>query len=234
LARALKRIFFTIVVRISTRVITISEFARDSLARDLHLPRQDIELVRLPIDTERAARIVGMRERLGQEDALLYLGRFDEHKNLRRLVEAFGSTRFAASGGKLVIAGGWAEEVDELSRWVKGRDGRVEVAGAWTEEEVDRALATSRALISPSLEEGYGLPAFEAAAAGLPVAVSPTGAMMELAPEIAVRLDPSSTADIARAIDEVVGRRAAGVRDLVTPELASVVLGSIRNVLGTR
>ena len=65
---------------------------------------------------------------------------------------------------------------------------------------MDQLLATSRALVLPSLEEGFGLPAFEAAASGLPVAASRTGAIRPFRPEVAVLFDPlDAAADSARS-----------------------------------
>ena len=73
----------------------------------------------------------------------------------------------------------------------------IEVRGFLSEPELDRLLATSRALIQPSLEEGYGLPAVEAAAAGLQVAASRTGFAPEIPVDLVTFLDPRDERSMA-------------------------------------
>jgi len=226
--RRLKSFFFKISARLSDRVITISELSRVSIIRDLSLAPAEVHVVKLPVDEQRVSRVVAMRRALQMEDVLLYIGRFDRHKNLRRLVSAFAGSSFAAAGGRLELVGGWHGEAEELAGWVaaQGVD-RVRVRPVCTEGELDRLLATSRALVCPSLEEGYGLPAFEAAATGLPVAVSRTGAMAELPDDVATKLDPYSMGDICRAIDEVTTRRIGPPGIMVDGNLRGVVLASL-------
>jgi glycosyltransferase involved in cell wall biosynthesis len=85
----------------------------------------------------------------------------------------------------------------------------------------------------PSLEEGYGLPAFEAAATGLPVAVSRTGAMVELTDDVAVQFDASDEDAILHAIDEVTERTFGSPSPLHEPHLGQAVLTAIASVLKT-
>jgi glycosyltransferase involved in cell wall biosynthesis len=228
LTRLGKRAFFLMTAAFSTRVLTTSEFSQRQVTRDLRVRAEAIDVMRLPVDLERAKQIVELRERLPLEPTLLYVGRFAAHKNVERLCLAFAGSRFAADGGRLVLVGGWGDEVAALRTFV--RDSRldgVEVRPVCTREELDRLLATSRALIAPSLEEGYGLPPFEAAAAGLPVAVSPTGAMTGLPAEVATSLDPYDVEDIRRAIDEVTTKPHGSPRAVSVGNVREVVLASL-------
>ncbi len=108
----------------------------------------------------------------------------------------------------------------------RGLDAR----GACTEEELDHLLATSRALVLPSLEEGFGLPAFEAVASGLPVAVSRTGALGELPADRASLFDPLDEDAMAAAIDVAVSREAGAPVDF-DGRLADVVIGALAQAL---
>ena len=230
--RLAKRAFFTAVARLSTRILTISEFSRRSLADDLGVPPDEVAIVPLPEDEERARRIAALRSDLGTEDVLLYLGRFDRHKNLERLSTAFARTRFARAGGRLVLAGGWPREVEALRRFTAGTGiPGIEVRGQCDEAEVDRLLATSRALVQPSLEEGYGLPAFEAAASGLPVAASRTGGMLDLPAEAAALFDPTDVTDMARTLDEAVARPARPAAPIVRGEPGRAVVSAVAAAL---
>ncbi|MCU0506781.1 MAG: glycosyltransferase [Chloroflexi bacterium] len=140
-------------------------------------------------------------------DVVLYVGRFAEHKNLRRLCRAFAVTAFAAQGGRLMIVGGSSAETADLSAWARDEGlACVDVRTGCPEEELDRLLASCRALVQPSLEEGYGLPAVEAAAVGIQVAASPTGAAPTIPTDRLTLMDPRDEASIARAIDAAMSR----------------------------
>jgi glycosyltransferase involved in cell wall biosynthesis len=62
-------------------------------------------------------------------------------------------------------------------------------------------LMGARALIFPSLYEGFGIPALEAMVMGCPVITSKATAMREVCGDAALYVDPLDTKDIAAAID---------------------------------
>jgi glycosyltransferase involved in cell wall biosynthesis len=228
LKRHAKRAFLLAAAASSTRILTVSEFARRQIQRDLRVSRDRIDVTRFPVDLERARRIAALRDTVPPEPILLYVGRFARHKNLERLCRAFSESRFAADGGRLVLVGAWRGEIAPLAEFVRAESiDAVELRPACPGDELERLLAAATALIAPSLEEGYGLVPFEAASAGLPVAVSPTGAMTELPADVATMLDPYDVADIRRAIDEVTQRPVRPPRAVTTGNLREVVLESL-------
>jgi glycosyltransferase involved in cell wall biosynthesis len=226
-SRRAKRAFFRTAARLSGQVLTVSEASRRRIVDDLGVAPDRVSLLVLPQDPVRAARIAGLRDELGQEERLLYLGRFAPHKNLERLARVFPRTAFARSGGRLVLVGGWNGEVGRLRARL---DPSVEVRGGCSEEELDRLLARSRALVLPSLEEGFGLPPYEAVASGLPVAVSRTGALTELPASHASLFDPLDEDGMAAAIDEAVARPATGPVEF-PGRLAEPVLAAVRRAV---
>lgn len=206
--RFAKRQYFRLTVRLSTHLVTQSEHSLASIERDLGIPRDRMYVAHLNVEADRAAKIRELRDRLPRLERLLYVGQFRRHKNLMRLCLAFVKTEFALRGGTLLLVGGDPPDVASLERWLgRCRLHGISVLPVWPEEDLLVITAQSKALIAPALEEGFGLPAFEAAAAGMPVAASRTGAMSELPAESAVFFDPYRVEDIRRAIDDVVARR---------------------------
>ena len=230
--RMAKYVYFVVASRFASVLLTVSSFSRDRIARDLHIPADRIDVLAYPVDEERAAEIRALRRRLRRAQRLLYVGQFRRHKNLRRLALAFAASGFARRGGRLLLVGGEQHDTAHLRAWMTrtGLTG-IDARSVCSEHELQDLMATSCALIVPSLEEGYGLPAFEAAASGIPVAVSRTGAMTELPAASTVFFDPLEVEDIRRAIDDVVAREDAPPFFPTDGMFASVVLDAVESAL---
>ncbi len=80
-----------------------------------------------------------------------------------------------------------------------------------TEEEKWRLLRSSRALLYPSLFEGFGLPVLEAMAHGVPVVCGNRSSLPEVAGDAALLVDPEDQQSMARAMVAV--HRDQGLRD---------------------
>lgn len=140
----------------------------------------------------------------------------EPRKNLARLVAAFGLLHPEHQDVRLVLAGApgpddpaIAEAIQGLPR---GATDRVLVTAGWLDEDQRDALLASAAVVAyPSLEEGFGFPALEGMAAGVPVVAARAGAVPEVVGDAAVLVDPFDTADLAAglaiALDDE-GRRA--------------------------
>ena len=174
------QLFLRRVGTISDRILTLSEYSRSCIERELGVPAGRISVLGLPADDELAQRVLAMRSRLPRADVALYVGRFAAHKNLSRLVAAFGRTDFAGAGGRLLLVGGTEAELAELAgRLSPAEREMVELRGTCPQEELERLLATCLFVVQPSLEEGFGLPTWEAQTCGVPVCVSDGGSLPE-------------------------------------------------------
>ena len=144
------------------------------------------------------------------------------HKNLVRLIEAFGSVEdWRGPAPDLVLAGGWDPRYPEAQR---AGDAHASATGPsrgggairFVRDPDDAALADlyRRALgfVFPSEYEGFGLPVLEAMSIGVPVAASSTPAVAEVAGDACLRFDPLDTASIAAAIRSLAGDPALRVR----------------------
>jgi glycosyltransferase involved in cell wall biosynthesis len=210
--RLAKRFFLQTVCALSGAIVTISGESKDAIRRDLKVPGSKIIRVTLSVDALRVTRIRALREVVDRSETVIYVGRFGAHKNLRRLCHAFGKTQFKTRGGRLVLVGGSTDEVARMTAWIVEQEiSAIDVFGFVPEPELDRLIASSRALVQPSLEEGYGLPAVEAAAVGLQVAASRTGFAPEIPTELVTFLDPRDEGSLASAIDVAVSRPDADV-----------------------
>jgi glycosyltransferase involved in cell wall biosynthesis len=230
-----KALFFRIASRLSTRLLTVSEPSRVAVVRDLRVAASKVFVTRMAVDPARVARIRALRANSVPGCHILFIGRFAKHKNLRRLCRAFQTTAFRREGGRLVLVGGSQRQVADLSAFaVSEQLSGMDIRGVCTEADLEVLLATCRALVQPSLEEGFGLPAVEAASAGVQVAASRTGFAQEIPDELATRMDPLDEASIAAAIDHATSRPDSDVIWLPRSSLAADVIATIANVLSSR
>ncbi len=118
----------------------------------------------------------------------LFLGRLDPIKNLEWLIELFSSVTQQKADYGLVIVGNGSEQ-KKLDEKVKslglGKNIKFE---PWVFDPFSY-LKTAHCVLFPSLSEGYGLVAMEAAAAGCPVIMNDVGvANYELKPSDKVKI----------------------------------------------
>lgn len=122
----------------------------------------------------------------------LYVGNFYPHKNVERLILAY---RALAQAGKpaLVLVGPdnfMARHMREIVDTYQMPD--IHFIHAASHEELAALYMHARALINPSLSEGFGLPLVEAAYFGCPVIASDIPAFKELLGESYISFDPTS------------------------------------------
>ena len=189
--------YVPLVLRRARHVLCNSEATAREVHRRIGVPTRQLSVLKLGFNP-------GQLRPLGyaRQPELLVLGRHDPHKNLRRLLEALAALRdqehrihFVGPQDrrytpKLQLL---AQELGVASRcrWT-----------AWvSNEERLELLNRARALVIPSLWEGFGLPALEAMACGTPVLASTAGALPEVVGETAVPLNPLKPEQMAAAID---------------------------------
>ena len=159
-------------------------------------------------DTQRLS-MIRQKYHLGEE-YVLYLGGFDQRKNLEILLLAFGTlAKHSSTEAKLVIAGRLPAQNSAFfpdPRPVVERLGlrdKVILAG-WVPEEDKPALYSDAALfVFPSLYEGFGLPPLEAMSCGTPVIASNCSSLPEIVGEGAVLVDAHDVDGLAGAMAEL-------------------------------
>lgn len=187
--------------RRSDRVIAVSETTAADVRRFLRA--RAVDVVPNGVDAPGAARTpeAELRARLdlGDRPVVLCLAAKRPHKNLRRLIDAVGRLDDAI----LVIAGYDTGHEDELRAVADPR--RVRLPGWVDEADREGLFALASVVALPSLYEGFGLPVLEAMARGVPVVCSTTPALLEVAGDAALAVDPLSVDALAAALARVLG-----------------------------
>jgi glycosyltransferase involved in cell wall biosynthesis len=137
---------------------------------------------------------------------VLFFGTLEPRKNVGVLLDAYEqASRSGRRLPKLVLAGGAAPDAgDWLARITRAPlRHSVEHVGYVSQDGRERLYAGARALVLPSLDEGFGLPVLEAMSAGVPVIVSNRGSLPEVVAGAGTVLSPDDAGAWASAIERV-------------------------------
>ncbi len=195
------------VTRQSAAIFTPSQFVKDDLVEFTGVNPDKITVTYEAADVikdapEAAAGLEG-------KQFIMYVGRPTPHKNLERLVEAFGLLRARHPGLKLVLAGKQDANYRRLEALVQKRGVQgVVFSGLVSEGQLRWLYEHCMAYVFPSLSEGFGLPGLEAMAHGAPVVSSSATCLPEIYGDAARYFDPLDVRAMADAINEVLTDKA--------------------------
>lgn len=132
----------------------------------------------------------------------LFFGSLEPKKNIGRLIEAF---LMARTDRPLVIVGAMSWKSDAELRFLERgiAAGRIQKLEYLPTPLLTALIRGARAVLFPSLSEGFGLPVLEALSWGTPVLTSREGALPEVAGEAALFVDAYDTSSISAGIEEL-------------------------------
>ena len=190
---------------LAARILTVSEFTRMQIVEWAGVPENKVCNVGCGVDPVFTpdGDVYGL-----PFPYLLCVSNRKRHKNELRIVEAFSKANIDPQI-HLVFTG---EPNVELTRCIAQNrvNERVHFVGTLGEEDLPPVYRGARALVFPSLYEGFGLPLLEAMACGTPVVTSNVTAMPEVAGDAALLVDPASVENIADGIKKVVSDTSLG------------------------
>jgi glycosyltransferase involved in cell wall biosynthesis len=218
-----KKYFFEMVREIARRadhIVTVSETSRRDIIdifgvspdritntyQSVHLPQALLDRPEAELAEQLQANFD-----LGLREYFLFVGAIEPKKNIARLLDAYAS---AGSKYPLVIVGspGWQCEGDlakinderflayRVSRGMITPHRRVRRLDYLPLPRLVALLRGARAVLFPSLYEGFGLPVLEAMVAGSPVLTSRAASLPEIAGDAALLVDPYDVDEMAAGI----------------------------------
>jgi glycosyltransferase involved in cell wall biosynthesis len=228
--RLMWRTFVPLGARHASRVIAISKIAAREVSEDLGIPPQRIDVVPLGTGTTQSqngsdSRDVRAAWDLGGGPVLLAVSGLAPHKNVGVTIDALTVIRRRWPDAVLVVPGNptpYGEELRERAA-ARGVAAAVRFPGWVDQADLESLYRTAACLVFPSLREGFGLPVLEAMARGLPVISSRASAMPEVAGDAALYFEPTSSHELAAAVERV----------LSEPELAERLRSAGRERAGT-
>jgi glycosyltransferase involved in cell wall biosynthesis len=192
-----------VVARRLARIVTVSEASRMEIERHFGIPEKAIPVVHNGTDLETFKPIPGTPV----ETDLLFVGRTDDRKKgIGTLLEALA--RLPDSVTLKIVDGRIGERslVPRLLARHRLRHRVVMQRRLLTIPELVAEYSTARVAVVPSFFEGFGFPASEAMACGLPVVANAAGALPEVVGtdgQAGLLVAPRDPAGLAAAIQSV-------------------------------
>ncbi len=187
------------VARQLRNVVTVSSQSRKDIALAFDMPEQGIQLVYNGIDTEVFAPVPGVERRplrlmaTASADAPL--------KGVRYLIEAFARLLRQYPGLELLLVSK-PRPGGETQRLIAklGVGHAIELVNGISTERLVRYYAEATLVVVPSVYEGFGLPAGEAMACGVPVVSTTGGALAEVVGDAGEVVPPRNSLALAGAV----------------------------------
>jgi len=198
---------------LADRLICLSDYVRGTVLQNANVNPANVVTLRPHLfhrlkrsSPETVAHVLD-RLALRAGRFLFYPANFWAHKNHCLLLTAFGiyRARHSESDLKLVCAGAPNAHMEQLCEAAQ-RMGLAEwivFPGFMVGDELAALLESCRAIIFPSLYEGFGVPILEAMAFGKPVLCSNVTSVPEVAADAALFFDPAKPMEIENAIERI-------------------------------
>ena len=196
----------------ATKLLTVSQATKDDLVRVYYTDPNKITVT--PLGLAEGFRPMNYEEvqptldkyNLTYQKYILFLGTIQPRKNIPKLVEAYEKIKKENHiEEKLIIAGGRGWLWEPILKKVKtsGLDGSVKYLDYIPKEDLPKLLAGAKLHTLPAQYEGFGIPALEAMASGVPTVVSNLSSLPEVVGEAGRLVDPNSADSIAEGLLEV-------------------------------
>ncbi len=218
-----KKYFYRLLTKLAAtadHIVTVSEYSRRDIIEFLGIEERRVtntyQSVEIPQgltarSDDDVARDLALSFGLEFGDYFLFYGAIEPKKNVARMIDAY-----AASGTSrpLVIVGGdgWQNRTDlrkisderfvsfRIEGNVMTRHSRVRRLRYLPRDQLVSLVRGARAVLFPSIYEGFGLPVVESMLLGTPVLTSNVSSLPEIAGDAALLVDPHSTRAISDAI----------------------------------
>ncbi len=196
--------------RLASHIIAVSQQTKRDIIAAYGTPGEKITVIHEAASPNFAPQapdvIQQVRERYGlPKRYILSVGTIEPRKNLGRVLAAFERLHSEGLVDAFVISGkkGWLFD-DFFAQLDRSPVRQAVIFPGWVaDEDLPAVYGGATVVAFPSDFEGFGLPALEGMACGVPVVCSHTSSLPEIAGDAALLVDPADTEAITAALRRV-------------------------------
>lgn len=198
-------------IRASAKIIAVSKFTLDRINRNFEVNGSKVKVIYPGLETifnpsqdiERQRQVRAKYKLPGKY--ILYAGNIEPKKNILNLLRAFKLLKNKDLKHSLVLTGKRTWKSKNVWSYIRSEFGPKDVRLTGYVDRCDLGFVYKMAdcFVLPSFCEGFGFPALEASACGVPVAVSCVGIMKELDEKAYTCIDPESPEQIAESVQRL-------------------------------
>lgn len=207
------RYFLKQATKKSDLLLTVSNFSKDEIIKYSNIDSEKVCVVYPAVNMEiYNNNIISEKEKIQLKEKyklpdrfLIYVGNIKPHKNLKNLLYAFD--KICDDSLYLVVVGnrnGYITMDKDIGNLLLNKNSKIIFTGFIPEIDLPKFYKMAKALIFPSIYEGFGLPPLEAQACGCPVIVSKIASLPEVYGDSVLYCDPYNVNDIAEKIETLI------------------------------
>lgn len=195
----------------ASRIITVSNASKNDIANCYNVSASKIDVIYNGANHNfkplTIAEIKSVRNSITNgAPYFLFVGALNPRKNVGRLIDAFDIFKQQhATNAKLVIIGEKMFKTSSINKSYKNCTYKSDIvfAGRKNLDDLVKITASAHGVIYPSLFEGFGIPVLEAMQCNIPLAVSNTTSLPEVAGKAAIYFNPNSVQEITEAMEQI-------------------------------
>ncbi|KZE69020.1 hypothetical protein AWM68_01770 [Fictibacillus phosphorivorans] len=190
-------------------VLTVSEFSRNAIAKNLHIPKEKVHAVYLDappvfrfLSTDVSKEKIKKKYSLDEEYAI-YPSSYNPHKNHINLLKALVRLRDRYEKRIPLVLTGYTfhrnRNYQAVLKFIQEHEleEQVKILGYVPPEDMPSLYSNASFMIFPSLYEGFGIPLVEAMKAHCPIVCSDRASIPEIVGNAAIHFNPEDPEDIA-------------------------------------
>ena len=198
--------------KLADKIITVSNFTKNEIITRHNVPEERIEVIYLGCNHQRwqpvAAEQAGpLLQQLNLTlPYFIYVGRLALRKNIIGLIRIYNRFREKyKSPHNLILVGPEGTYQNEINEEIKASPFKNEIKklGWLNIDDLPALVSQAKALIYPSIYEGFGLPVLEAMSTGCPVIVSTAGSLPEIVGSAGLQVDAPDIEGFAAAMIKI-------------------------------
>jgi len=194
-------------IRFSEVVITVSQSTKEDVVELFDVDPDRVHVTPLgtdfsPPSTEAVQRVIWDLEIPSDGFRVLYVGNYNDRKNVGRIVDACRQVSGEFDDLQLLLAGSNPPE-SQLSGLAGEFQDKITFLGYVSDEDLEALYGAADLFVYPSAYEGFGLPVLEAMACGTPVITSNTSSLPEVVGEAGLTVDPENLTELSNAIERI-------------------------------